>query len=81
MAKRKFTQISVLPATQKKLTFLKPATGLDMYEMVEAWADTAWEQAKEKGLVTDAMIQPEKPSPSKKNRAQARNSPGELGKE
>jgi len=69
MAEKKYTQIAVTPPTQKKISILAAVIGPSIYELVESWADEAWEDAKKAGLVTDAMIQSqEKPSPSEKKR-------------
>ena len=70
---KKFTQVSITPQTQKKIVILAAVVGPSIYALVESWADQAWEQAKKDGLVTDAMIQSQdKPSPSEKKSAQAR---------
>jgi len=69
---KKYTQISVTPPTHKKVSILAAVIGPSIYELVEAWADEAWEKAKKDGRVTDAMIQSqEKPSPSEKKRTAA----------
>ena len=70
---KKYTQIAVIPSTQKKLSILAAVIGPSIYGLVETWTNEAWQEAKEKGLVTDAMIQSQdKPSPSEKKSAQAR---------
>ena len=70
---KKYTHIGVTVPTQKKISILASVIGPSIYELVESWADDAWNKAKEEGLVTDAMIQsPEKPSLSEKKSAQAR---------
>lgn len=64
---KKYTQIAVTPLTQKKVSILAAVIGPSIYELVEAWADEAWQKAKADGLVTDAMIQSQdKPSPTEK---------------
>lgn len=69
MAEKKFTQIAVTPQTRQKVSILAAVIGPSIYELVESWTDQAWEEAKKKGQVTDAMIQsPDKPSPSEKKR-------------
>lgn len=73
MAEKKYTQIAVTPQTQKKISILAAVIGPSIYELVETWTDEAWAEAKKAGMVTDAMIQsPDKPSPSSKKNAQAR---------
>ena len=62
MAEKKQTHINVLTRTQRQIEILKSVRGSYGYELVEAWADQAWAEAKKQGLVTDAMIQPV-PSP------------------
>ena len=56
MTDKKQTHINVLPKTQKQIEILKSVHGTFGYELVETWADEAWDEAKKKGLVTDAMI-------------------------
>lgn len=72
MAKKRFTQIGVLPETQKKLSVLASTVGPSIYELVEIWTNEAWEKARKDGLVTDTllkMIQSQiNPSPVEKKR-------------
>jgi hypothetical protein len=49
---KKYTQIGVTVPTQKKISILAAVIGPSIYELVETWADEAWQEAKEKGLVT-----------------------------
>ena len=72
---KKYTHIGVTVPTQKKISILAAVIGPSIYELVESWANDAWEKAKKDGLVTDAMIQStEKTSPSeKKTLVRARN--------
>ena len=66
---KKYTHLAVLVQTQKKVSILSSVTGESILDLVEAWADEAWEKEKKNGIVTDAMIQ----SPvEKKNLASAR---------
>jgi hypothetical protein len=66
---KKYTHVGVTPQTQKKISILAAVIGPSIYELVESWTNNAWDKAKQDGLVTDAMIQPqEKPSPSEKKR-------------
>lgn len=56
------THIGVLKVTQKKVAILtkvisaQQAGKVTMAEVVDNWASIAWEQAKNQGLVTDAML-------------------------
>lgn len=58
----KFTHIGVKEDTQKKISILaKVANGgqrMNIYDLVDTWANDAWEEAKQAGVVTDAMINP-----------------------
>jgi len=63
---KKYTHLAVLVKTQKKVSIIASVTGESILDLVESWADKAWEDAKKDGLVTDAMIQSPEPSPSKK---------------
>ena len=71
---KKYTHVGVLVQTQKKISILSSIQGENIYELVEAWADEAWEKAKKDGLVTDAMLgsQNQSPTQSKKNAQSAR---------
>lgn len=57
-----FTHIGVKKLTQKKISLLaQVANGgqrMHIYDLVDAWADGAWEEAKQAGVVTDAMLNP-----------------------
>lgn len=72
---KKYTHVGVLVQTQKKISILSSIQGENIYELVEAWADEAWEKAKKDGLVTDAMIQPQEQSPSEKK---TKNAPARV---
>lgn len=56
----KFTHIGVLTDTQKMISILSRIAnggrGVKIYNMVDAWAKDAWEEAKAAGVVTDAML-------------------------
>lgn len=56
----KFTHIGVKEDTQKKISILaKVANGrMRIYDLVDTWAKDAWEEAKQAGVVTDAMLNP-----------------------
>lgn len=58
----KFTHIGVKEDTQKMISILaKVANGgqrMNIYDLVDAWAKDAWEDAKLAGVVTDAMLNP-----------------------
>jgi len=64
MAEKTQTHVNVLLQTQKQISILSRVQGQFGYELVEAWANNAWQKAKEEGLVTDAMLQPQKPVPT-----------------
>ena len=57
MAETQKTHIAVLLRTQKQVAILSSVIGPHIYELVGAWVDKAWEDAKKQGLVTDAMLQ------------------------
>jgi hypothetical protein len=52
-----FTHIGVKKTDQRKIAILAKVQGGNIYEMVGAWADVAWDKAKAEGMVSDAMIQ------------------------
>jgi hypothetical protein len=58
--KKQFVRIAVEPRTYRQIAILaKVLTNnpkVTMYSLVGGLADEAWAQAKEKGLVTDAML-------------------------
>ena len=70
----KYTHVGVLKRTQKQIAILSNVAnggeGVEMYKLVDAWAQTAWQEAKDAGLVNDAMLPPaladEKRAPSTK---------------
>ena len=55
-----FTHIHCLKRTKKQIELLASVAnageGVNMYDLVGSWANTAWEEAKEAGLVTEAML-------------------------
>lgn len=53
----KFTHVGVTTGTQRKIAMLAKVLDISIYSMVEVWADSEWESAKKKGLVTDAMLE------------------------
>lgn len=56
----KYTHVGVLKPTHKMIAILATVAdggqGVNMYELVDVWAKTAWQEAKDAGLVTDAML-------------------------
>lgn len=58
----KFTHIGVKEDTQKRIAILaRVANGgqrVNIYDLVDAWAKDAWEEALQAGVVTDAMLNP-----------------------
>ncbi len=56
----KYTHVGILKRTQKQIALLAKVAnggqGVDIYKLVESWAEAAWAEAKEAGLVTDEMI-------------------------
>lgn len=57
----KFTHIGVKEETQRMISILAKVSngGQRMYDLVDAWAKDAWEEAKLAGVVTDAMLKPQ----------------------
>ncbi|MBI5951863.1 MAG: hypothetical protein HY865_09415 [Chloroflexi bacterium] len=51
-----FTHIGVKKVDKRKIAILAKVQGGNIYEMVGAWADEAWNKAKAEGVVSDAMI-------------------------
>lgn len=56
----KFTHIAVEKPAQKQIAILARVRGVTIYELVAGWANEAWGQAEQEGLVTDAMLTPMK---------------------
>ena len=54
---KKFTHVGVEIKTQKQIAILASVIGPNIYGLVGAWADAAWQIAKDAGLVTDAMLE------------------------
>ncbi len=52
----KYTHIGVQKPTQKKIALLAIIRGGTIYSLVGEMTDEYWRQAKEAGLVTDAML-------------------------
>jgi hypothetical protein len=55
-----FTHIGIEKPTQKKLAILAQVRGVRIYELAAGLADHAWNDALSQGLVTPAMLQPQK---------------------
>lgn len=55
-----FTHIGVKKGTQRKVALLAKVAngGMNIYDLVDAWANDAWEEAKQAGVVNDAMLNP-----------------------
>lgn len=57
-----FTHIGVLVDTQRRVSILSKVAnggrGMNIYALVDTWAKEAWEEAKQAGVVTDAMLNP-----------------------
>jgi len=55
-----YTHVGVLKTTKKKIAILKSVAnngqGMEINQLLETWAQNAWEEAKKAGLVTDAML-------------------------
>ena len=66
---KKYTHVGILLQTQKKISILSSIQGENIYDLVGSWADDAWDKAKKAGLVTDAMIQSQSPSPTKQKKS------------
>lgn len=56
----KFTHVGVTTKTQRQIALLAKVHGCNIYDLVGAWTDSAWEIALQAGLVTDAMLEPQK---------------------
>lgn len=56
MVTKEFTHIGIEKKTQRQIALLATVRGGRIYQMVGAWAEEAWKQAKAEGLVMDAMI-------------------------
>jgi hypothetical protein len=56
----KFTHVGVEVKTQKQIAILAKVHGCNIYDLVAIWSEASWNQAKVSGLVTDAMLQPQK---------------------
>ena len=52
-----FTHVGVKKETQRKIALLARAQGVDIYALVEYWANEDWKLAKKNKLVTDAMLE------------------------
>lgn len=57
---KKFTHVGIEIETQKQIAILAKVHGSTIYDLVGAWADASWEQAEKAGLVTPAMLKPQK---------------------
>lgn len=55
----KFTHVGVEVKTQKQIAILASVIGPSIYGLVGAWAEAAWQIAKDAGMVTDAMLEPQ----------------------
>lgn len=70
----KLTHVAISRPTQKKIALLAKIKGGTIYAMVGEWADLYWDQAREAGVVTDAMLESQAhwvaptPAPVKKRR-------------
>jgi len=56
----KFTHVGVEVKTQKQIAILAKVHGCNIYDLVSIWTEASWNQAKVAGLVTDAMLEPQK---------------------
>jgi hypothetical protein len=52
-----FTHVGIKKKTKRKIAILAKAQGVDIYELVEYWANEDWKIAEKKGLVTKAMLE------------------------
>jgi hypothetical protein len=59
---KKFTHVGITTKTQRQIAILAKVHGANthIYDLVGSWTDAAWEIAKDAGLVTDAMLEPQK---------------------
>jgi hypothetical protein len=56
----KFTHVGVEVTTQKRIAILAKVHGCNIYDLVAIWSEASWNQAKVAGLVTDAMLEPQR---------------------
>ncbi|RPI95403.1 MAG: hypothetical protein EHM40_03375 [Chloroflexi bacterium] len=56
---RDFTHIGLKKRTKKQIAILAKVIGRKQFALIAMWTDDAWKQAREAGLVTDAMLEPE----------------------
>lgn len=55
-----FTHVGVTAETQRKTAILARVLDVNIYSLVEVWANAEWESAKKSGLVTDTMLETKK---------------------
>lgn len=53
----KFTHVAIEKQAKRKIALLSKALDVDIYSLVGYWADTEWDDALKKGLVTKAMLE------------------------
>ncbi len=53
----KFLKVAVRPVVKTQVDILAAVRGADKYALVGELVSAAWQEAKEAGLVTDAMLQ------------------------
>ena len=54
---KSFTHIGLKKGTKRKIAILSKVIGPSIYELVAIWTNDAWEQAKQAGMVSDAMLE------------------------
>jgi hypothetical protein len=62
--KKEFTHVAIAKPTKRKVTLLANAMDVDIYSLVELWAEKEWQTALKAGLVTDAMLKPSEKVPA-----------------
>lgn len=72
----KYTHIGVQKPTQKKIALLAIIRGGTIYSLVGEMVDKHWQEAKEAGLVTDAMLNTPTVEPSVSKGGSRRVRPG-----
>ena len=51
-----FTHVGVKTSTQRKIALLAKAQVVNIYDLVEFWAQADWDLAIKNGLVTETML-------------------------
>lgn len=60
MADKKFIHLRIKEGAQRKVRILARALDVDIYSLVDYWADNEWKSALKAGLVTAQMLKTNK---------------------